>query len=494
MKRVVTLGFALTALMLGYLLVNQVVPSHPSCPGCDVMVISLDQVRAKSLSCFGYSQATMPSLCAFAEKSKIFTEAYAPASRTQDSHFSMMTGLYPSSHTMNLPYASELPEGVVTLASLLKENGYRTHFMGPVNDPHLPLSRGMERGFVNTYDADDPERWIAAMETIQREATDSGQPSFYFMHTYLAHEPYMPKEENIARFYSGIIRPRISYDDLCALTYKKLLSLHPEIAGVEGREGSVCEKLFHYQANAKTRTEFDDVYSIIVDEYWQQFSDLSREEKAQYLHALYSASLYELDLALTDFFAYLEKNGYLQNTVIIIVGDQGDEFFEHNGYSHGGTLYNEVLKVPFLVYIPNAVGGTSSRLVSLVDIVPTISGITEIKIPRRISGLDVFGRIRHAYVLAEHVSDGVTAVISRRWKLIVSGSGEREPEYELYDLVSDAHEINNKAQTSQEIVRRILIRYEKLKKSLPRYPVIRRELPGWIRDEERKILIESGYF
>lgn len=493
MKRGFVIACGIVALTLCCVLAIRALRMRPLCPGCDVMVISLDQVRAKSLPCFGHFQNTMPSLCDFAGKSTVFTRAYATASRTQDSHFSMMTGLYPSSHTMNLPYASVLPEGVVTLASVMKENGYRTHFLGPANDPHLPLTRGMGRGFMNTYAADDPESWITTLASIKKEATNSGSPAFYFMHTYMAHEPYMPKEEHIRRFYQGAVTSRLSYDDLCMLTYQKLVSLRPEAIQIGGGEGSLCDRLFRYQENASSVAEFDDVYSIIVDEYWHQFADLVPEEKARYLHALYAASLYELDLSLKNFIAYLEHNGFLQNTVVVLVGDQGDEFFEHNGYSHGGTLYDEVLKVPFIIYVPGTKASTSSRLVSLIDIMPTVSKITGVISPRSISGLDAFGTVRHAVILAEHVSDGVTAIITGRWKLI-ENRGEDGTEYELYDLFGDPGEKQNKVSAAPRIIRAILAEYKRISKALPSYPAGKQPLPEWIGEEDRKTLIESGYF
>lgn len=469
--------------------------SVPMCRDCNVMLISLDQVRAKSLPCFGYGQNTMPGLCAFAKKSHVYTNAYATASRTHDSHFSMMTSLYPETHTMNLPYSSILPEGIPTLAESLKGLGYQTYYLGVTKDPHLPLDRGMERGFTSIYEADDPGSWIATLDALALDPDRLKKKSFFFMHTYMAHEPYMPDEETLSRFYKGTDRKRMTYDDLCALTYAKLMSLRPELRGGHPNDTrNTCDKLAEFQGMSnKTYEEYNDVYTIINEEYWKQFDHLGKQEKSEYIHALYSAQLYILDQELTKFFTYLTEKNFMENTTIIIVGDQGDEFFEHDSYSHGNTLYNEVLHVPFVVYVPKSRSGRSGRLVSLVDIFPTIHDVLDNRTTFPISGISVFSPVRHIAVLAEHVSDGAVAVITDRFKFI-RGIAEGKTSVMLYDLKRDPAEKINIADEHKVITGALLRVYRELQRGFPDIAPRSDPLPSWINDQDRKTLIESGYF
>lgn len=469
--------------------------STPLCKDCNVMLISLDQVRAKSLPCFGYRQNTMPGLCAFAKKSYVYTNAYATASRTHDSHFSMMTSLYPETHTMNLPYSSILPEGIPTLAESLKGLGYQTYYFGVTKDPHLPLDRGMERGFTSIYEADDPGSWVATLDALAQEPGKLRKKSFFFMHTYMAHEPYMPDDETLSRFYNGAEKKRMTYDDLCALTYAKLMSLRPELAsGRRNDTRNTCDKLAEFQGMSnKTYDDYNDVYTIINDEYWKQFDYLSKEDKSEYIHALYSAQLYNLDQELTKFFAYLTEKNFIENTVVIIVGDQGDEFFEHDSYSHGNTLYNEVLHVPFMVYIPKSRAERSGRLVSLVDIFPTIYDVLGSRMTVPVSGISVFSPARHMAVLAEHVSDGAVAVITNRFKLIRSIVGGKATDM-LYDLRRDPAEKINLVEKHGGVVSALLRVYRVLQRGFPDIAPRSDPLPSWINDQDRKTLIESGYF
>lgn len=468
----------------------------PICKGCYVIVISLDQVRAKSLPCFGYAQNTTPNLCSFAATSYMYTNAYTTASRTHDAHFSMITGLYPSLHTMTMPYVSTLPNNIPTLAERLKMQGYQTYFFGPVGDPHLPLTKGLERGFDKTFDADTPSAWAESMESIATQSGTSHAPKFFFMHTYDAHEPYIPDAKELSLFYDGPVRKQMSFNDLCRFTYTKLVSIHPQIqSDKEVALEDYCAAIFAYQEKyAKSFDEYNDTFSIFNDEYWQQFDDLPPEEKARYTHALYIAQLHSLDASLGRFFTYLTKNNLLKNTVVIIVGDQGDEFFEHNSYSHGWSLYNEVMHVPFIVYVPGGGFGRSNKLVSIVDIVPTVLEVVGVSRDVVTSGLSVFSSKMHDMIIAEHVSDKALKLQTDRYSLIQRVE-EGAVKTELFDRQKDPDEQHNIVADHNDIVEKMRTDYSAMKSYAPvRSNEIKSPFPTWMNDEDKKDLIETGYF
>lgn len=465
----------------------------PACKGCNVIVISLDQVRANSLPCFGYAQNTAPNLCRFAARSHVFTNAYATASRTLDSHFSMVTSLYPSEHTMTLPYSSKLPSDVPTIASLMKKEGYVTYFFGPEGDPHLPLTMGLDRGFDKTFYADDPKSWMQTIDSLATPAGTLVQPVFFFMHTYMAHEPYMPDPEDLKLFYDGPDRKRMTYEELCRYTYTRLTDIHPELA-VSPRIPTYCEKLDAYQEkNAQSFNDFNDMYTVFNDKYWHQFDDLPKSEKAKYTHALYIAQIHMLDTELGTFFTYLERKKLLDNTMIVIVGDQGDEFFEHDSYSHAWSLYNEVLHVPYIVYVPGSAPSRSDKLVSVVDIMPTVFQVLRKKLSVPVAGIGVFSSKTHHMVVAEHVSDGALALRTNAYTLIrriVRGAFQLE----LFDIRTDPGEQINIFKDNSNVVESMLNEYKELKKSFPVYSRGSDPLPTWLKEEDKKRLLESGYF
>lgn len=465
----------------------------PLCPGCNVVIISLDQVRANSIPCFGYGQNTMPNLCRLAAKSATFTRAYATASRTLDAHFSMLTGRYPSSHGMNLPYAGSLSADIQTMPEYFRGMGYRTYFLGPVADPHLPVTRGVERGFDQVLYADDPVSWTKFMKSQEASGSESGKPSFYFLHTYEAHEPFIPKESTFRRFYDGQSAIPISYKTLCDYTYGKLRSLHPDRLNKPGMPDDSCEAIGDYAAvYADTFKEFDDTYTIFNEKYWSLFSSLSALERKRYVHALYAGALFELDADLGKFFTYLTESGKMQNTVVIIVGDQGDEFWEHGNYSHGWSLYNEVLRVPFIVYVPQQKTFTSDKLTSLVDIFPTVARIVGGRGPLGLAGIDAFSMRQHRAVFAEHVTNGATAAITRSYKIIERREQDGR-QVELFNLVHDPQEKDNLYEEYSEWADRMLKKFRQV------MPAANGEghpgaLPTWMNEQDRQELIDSGYF
>lgn len=467
----------------------------PSCPNCNVMIISLDQVRARSLPCFGYRENTAPNLCGFAARSYTFTNAYATASRTMDSHFSMITSRYPSGHRMNLPYASRLPDSVPTLAQLLKEEGYRTYYLGVVSDPHLPIREGLGRGFDRIIDADDPNMWPDALETIGKEATDSSKPALYFFHTYDAHEPYMPDKDALRRFNIGPDRTLMTYEELCRFTYRKLRQLRPQIITSEPQDIHVyCERLDQYMVqHINNSEEFNDVYTIFNDEYWKQFEDLPIGERNRYTHALYVAQMYMLDKKLGTLFGYLKRSGMLDTTMVIIVGDQGDEFYEHGSYSHGWSLYDEVLRVPFIVYVPRRTPVTSGKLVSLVDIVPTVFDVLGKRLTIPVDGLSVFASKTHEAVVSEHMSDGAFALRTDTFTIIRRIVNDAF-QIELYNRREDPNEQQNIFRGNADQVKRLLQTYNELVHTVPAHDAGLRPLPTWLNDDDRQRLIESGYF
>ena len=166
------------------------------CKDCNVILISLDSLRAKSLPCYGYEKNTSPNLCEFAKKSFLFKRVYTPSSKTLDSHFSIFTGLYPKSHGVNVPFTSVLDKKIRTLPQIVESNGYATLFSGPLIDPHLPLDRGFERGFRYKEYGDEPRFWFDNMKKYGL----LGRKFFAFLHTYDVHEPYIPNTVHIKLF------------------------------------------------------------------------------------------------------------------------------------------------------------------------------------------------------------------------------------------------------------------------------------------------------
>ena len=170
---------------------------------------------------------------------------------------------------------------------------------------------------------------------------------------------------------------------------------------------------------------------------------------------LFRSALYDGEIRLVDdhigkLRADLERLGVADKTIIAVVADHGDEFFEHGNKGHHRTLYREVLRVPWILYVPGATGPRRriDEEASLVDVTPTLLGLAGIAQPQGVEGKDFTDlltgarateslRTVHAELYRKGSLNVQVAAISDHAKLIQHFNVRRA---ELYDLTSDAEE------------------------------------------------------
>ncbi|HEV8582106.1 MAG TPA: sulfatase-like hydrolase/transferase [Thermoanaerobaculia bacterium] len=184
------------------------------CGGTDVrdpnlVLVTLDTVRADHIGCYGDRAAVTPWLDRLAAEGVRFTQASSPVPLTLPSHTSLLSGLLPPHHGLRNNGAGSLREGTATLATLLAGKGYRTGaFVGAfVLDRRFGLNQGFEvyddeiprdpRAGV-TLEAERPGREVVdrALAWLKRE---DARPFFLWVHLYDAHAPYAPPPAWAAR-------------------------------------------------------------------------------------------------------------------------------------------------------------------------------------------------------------------------------------------------------------------------------------------------------
>ena len=156
----------------------------------NVLLISLDTLRADSLGCYGYERPTSPEIDRLATRSTLFRHAVSQAPWTRPSHMALFTGVFPSSHSR-----SDAP----LLSQTLWRSGYRTGAFtgGGQVHPSFGFGHGFER-----YEVAD---WLRQPEIVETWwQADDGRPRFAFLHTFEVHDPYTDK-----RFTSGLESGRI---------------------------------------------------------------------------------------------------------------------------------------------------------------------------------------------------------------------------------------------------------------------------------------------
>ncbi len=354
----------------------------------NVILISLDTVRADHLSCYGYGKRTTPNIDALAEDGTVFLQNYSTGVWTPPGHASMLTGLYVSEHGV---YGTRrLAEGVPTIAEVLKRHGYRT--AGFVNNSQVGALVGFDRGhdrFVEVWrgleNGSIIERAMSSLLRLtkgalgqkdmgaartNREFTDwvgaldCKKPFYAFLHYAEPHNPLKPPQPFRSKHLKDV--PSKNVD----MTKIKKVANNPLICFIEDL-------------------------------------GLTSEEVA-YLVALYDGEIEYTDSKVGEVISFLKGKGLYDDTMIIITADHGEHFGEYGLWSHCSSLYREVLKIPLVIKFPGKI--TASKVVDgytqLVDIFPTVMEIAGIsgKEELKTSGTSLVpnGHNKyHEYVFAE---------------------------------------------------------------------------------------------
>ena len=404
----------------------------------NVVLISLDTLRPDHLSCYGHASETSPAIDALAARGVRFADASSAAPWTLPSHATMFTGLYPSHHGVK-DYSMRLPAERVTLAEILREQGFQTFAVintWNIADPRFEIFQGFEPDDVHyiheaTQTADGgqvirntgSEVARTARECLERR--DPSRPFFLLAHFYDAHTDFTPTPENRARFVSP----------------------YP------GRLDGTTTQLQAIRAQGIRLGEAD----------------------LRFLREMYDAEIRGLDDVLAGFFEFLEEEGLARDTLFVLTADHGEEFQEHGGLLHGRTQYDELLRVPLVLAGPGIPRGrVVDQPVSLVDLLPTILGRLGLAPPPHLDGLDLapawsgtqlperllFGEADH-----NNVIDGKQVIDVRRMarlgheKLHLERDTER---VQLFDLARDPgeqHDLSSTAPQRVALLRTALTRF-----------------------------------
>jgi choline-sulfatase len=430
------------------------------CEDCNIILIDIDSLRADHLGCYGYNKNTSPNIDKLAEESIVFDNFFIESPHTTLSKMSVFTSLYPYKHQVR-PIIEDnyakLDNGILTMPQILSQHEYTTVWVGPLGSMSLSFDLGFDRGFdyfieggfYGNYDWDKGIEWIKK---------NKDKKFFISLYSEITHDPYAPRKETLARFSN---RTDFEIIDLVYILDKgrEMIIDNPSIVFNE----TFIEENKHLFSN-KTRLyasldalcfnlsiqlhRCSDIYRNI---FWDKFNPENSSDM-ELLYALYDTVIFEADQNVGYLMDTLIEENLLNNTIIVIYSDHGDEFWEHGGVHHGDHLYDEIIHVPFIIHIP---GFESKRRVSLsqgVDILPTILDLIGYTYPKHIQGksllplmLNKETKVRD-HVFSETVFD-VYSIRSKHWKYITDF---KEIE-ELYDLNEDPDEKNNIINESENV-------------------------------------------
>jgi arylsulfatase A-like enzyme len=316
----------------------------------NLILISLDTLRADHLGFFGYKRLTSPNLDKLAAKAVVFENASSATSWTLPAHVSLFSGLLPSLHGVTQKKGNVISDKTSLLAEILKSNNYRT--FGFANGGYVAGHYGFSRGFEE-YPRSGPKGikneskevldiykaqggtgvgFKRAREKI--EMLDNKEPFFIFVHTYDIHCPYDPPEPYISKFKT------------------------------DGRIDIDTSKCIPHEDGPKIK-----------------------REQAWTLSDRYDGNINWVDDTLGKFFDWFYTTEASKNTYVIVVSDHGEEFLEHNYLDHRDSLYKELVHIPIIIMGPGLKPVRLSNPISLVDVMPTALGLLGFAPPKNISGI-----------------------------------------------------------------------------------------------------------
>ncbi len=376
----------------------------------NVVLLTIDALRRDVLGCYGGDPKLSPFIDSIQKNCIRFTKAHSTGPYTE----AAMPGILTSSYYLEYGRQKKLSDQRTLITQPLKRGGIRT--AGFHSNPHLSSYFGWNRDWDIFYDSmeaelDDKSPYINALQlNLEMDSwlssigkSSSANSMFIWLHYMDVHEPYVPEQKYIEQVDPTL---RISDTEMFAIFQNTLLN-----------------------------------------------RDVTNTEKVAILKKLYQAHVREIDAAVENLFSILENHGVLQNSIVIITADHGDEFNDHGGLSHDGKMYSELVELPLLIYEPERKQNLiCDKLVSSLDIAPTILNLFDLKPEPNFKGVSLLPL--EAYVEKGIFGESVDKRGSREigdekevhyyreddYKIIFC---ETDNSWELYDCKSDPQEKNN---------------------------------------------------
>lgn len=299
------------------------VPKRPN-----ILFIVIDALRQDHLGCYGYNRNTSPNIDELAKEGVIFKHAYSHAPWTKPSMASLFSSLPPNKH-MAINQKDILPYEVPVIAEILKNEGYNTfYFVG--GNKFIGKKFNFHQGF--DFYLNSRINAVKLTKTFLSFISKRQEKRFFaYIHYMDVHLPYNNNK----------------YNDTFVQKKGEHFFLPRKIRAKD------CRKL-----------AFFDKLSII---------------DKNHLVSLYDGQIRYVDENMKRIISVLKKNNMLNDTLVVITSDHGEEFWDHNNYEHGHTLYNELIHVPLIIAGNNLKKSEVKTPVSLIDLLPTILKIVNVE-------------------------------------------------------------------------------------------------------------------
>ena len=385
--------------------------------GYNVLLVTIDTLRADHLGIYGYDRATSPNIDGLARDGVVFSRAFTHWPKTRGSMAILLTGRRPSQNG----YSKQHP-GILgfnpTLASVLSEARYETAAL--VDNPNVAADHGYSKGFgsyTQTWDDGalrtewDRTRAITegALSFLKRKRD---KPFFLWLHYVNPHAPYSPPPP--------------------------------------------FDKAFHDERSRAGRAlPVVDGFHGGIPKQWA----VEGESRLGYYVAAYDGEIAAVDAEVGRLLEGLRTSAAWMNTIVLLTSDHGESLGEHEYFfDHGEDLFRPSLEIPFIIAGPGVPKGQRrGDFVSTLDVVPTILDSVKVSYPPDLAGDSVLGlasdtaATRRDRLFAQN-DRNLSATWTRRYKLVQTPEQQRNV-LALFDVERDPSESRDLARTRGEALR-----------------------------------------
>jgi len=421
----------------------------------DIVLITIDTLRADHLGAYGYPRDTSPNIDRLARDGQLFENCVSQAPETRPSLASLLTGFLP--HETRVMDTHVLPEGVTTLAEILRARGHRS--VAVTSNYVLKSAWGWSQGF-EVYDdtMESRERVRGVPERTAKDTTDRAialleryhaDPLFLWVHYEDPHAPYTPPGDLARLFDDPSQEPRP-------------LRLNPGLSGQGGIPA-------HQQ--------------------------LDGERDYNFYVARYDAEVRYMDRELGRLLDALELLGLYDRALIVLTADHGEAMGEKDYYfAHIEQLFHGLLHVPLILRYGSELSGRRTDFVQLLDVLPTILAVAGIDSDPALRGRDLRAAPAGGVEIYSEQPSGPTprrSLVVNGLKLVYEPDSDR---YQLFDVRVDPGEARDLSaeppyrQVAADLARRLasIDQQDRLKLAAPGAA-----LP--LTDAERERLRALGY-
>ncbi len=425
-------------------------------------MIVVDTLRADHLTAYGYGRATDGALGDFFASATRFDEAYAPSAWTRPAIATIFSGLLPARHQAKINGTNRLNPAALTLAEVLKEAGWQT--AGVSFNVEITRKTLFDQGFDTFVDYQGgvlayPD--ISLMtEAASNWIAESEEPFFLYLQPMNVHGPYKVPPPSQASLLGVPPSAEFSYRS-------------PPLTAI--MSGAL-----------EWRERVGESYlASLTDQYD-------------------TAIRYTMD-SLDRILGRLRERGAYDDTLIVLTSDHGEELYDHGGFSHAYSLYQEVVRVPLFIKLPGqTAGGVVDVRTSLADLYPTVLAALDLPLERRVDGVSLLPLMREPgraggeereliFELNNRKRCAARGLIAGRFKLVhveVSYEGV-EDRVLLFDLIDDPGETRDLATERPDVAERLHARMIEL---FEQYEVRALPLPGGPEAEiDEETLRALGY-